>query len=678
MIAVAKTNKKAKAPKQAGPSPKTTDQSTGTLPGADGNGQAHAGPSAEELRKELAAKEGERDKVDRNYSLSPATQQERRRRIEGEMGDLRGRIAVAEVNDLPMPAAGPTSTISFDERDVPIATIRLTGNHREEEDPAALARLGRLLQTLGLQQRVGLRANGDGSYELIFGSRRLAAAKSIGWTQIPAKVYPHTLTPADVEIIRTVENFGRKDLTPVERAIAVARTIEAVEGLLKRLDNLQTSDLTFDDALGLRPTFKPADDLKAAAELKLQIDAAGGIHAYVGQQLGFPARWVKDNDYVSKLGGDARKLLASGRLGVEQARELAKLGDKSKADNIARQAARSDKGTGGETVEWVRNRVNEQLRSLRYVWWRLDVAFGKDEKAGCAGHACATCPFNSKTDPDLFNGSIADEPDQGVCTNAACFEAKQKATEAQLTQFVARARVEVKRNGMALTERGMSFIIPSVLRPAAAVRRAKKLIDPETGKEPASKPRPSSNGHAGGNGERKETPEERAKRKYEHAQRQWAEGFVDAVRDALAEQPGRFAAFELLQSTRFFGSIQTPHWQPKPADIQKAAAAASSDRAAENFNVLAKPTLEGLLKLEKDVDWKRQFGFGSYEIGNLAAPAVTAIGVALGVDTSRRPKLDDFVAAEKAKPPAKDAKGKKGKAVAAAEGDDGEEGDDDA
>jgi hypothetical protein len=53
--------------------------------------------------------------------------------------------------------------------------------------------------------------------------------------EIPAKVYPHTLTPADVEIIRTVENFGRKDLTPVEKAIAVARTIEAVEAGLKPL-----------------------------------------------------------------------------------------------------------------------------------------------------------------------------------------------------------------------------------------------------------------------------------------------------------------------------------------------------------------------------------------------------------------------------------------------------------
>ena len=131
--------------------------------------------------------------------------------VESAIEELERQLPVAEVRELPELPAQASATVTFEERDVPIATIRITGNHRELDDEADAARLARTLRTLGLQQRVGLRHRGDGSFELIFGSRRLAAARSIGWETIPAKVYPSSLTPADVEILRTVENFGRID-----------------------------------------------------------------------------------------------------------------------------------------------------------------------------------------------------------------------------------------------------------------------------------------------------------------------------------------------------------------------------------------------------------------------------------------------------------------------------------
>src|SRR5262249_204657 len=147
---------------------------------------------------------------------------------------------------------------------------------------------------------------------------------------------------------------GKKDLTHVERAIAVARTIDAIEKTLEPLyrEAKERNLIVFDPAherltpaaavLKELTTFPLVEqlvhrnpDLATAAKLAEEIERGGSLEGYVGIQLGFPARWVKDNAYVSKLGGEARKLLAAGRLDVGHARELAKLGDKEAADRIA-------------------------------------------------------------------------------------------------------------------------------------------------------------------------------------------------------------------------------------------------------------------------------------------------------------------------------------------------------
>ena len=111
------------------------------------------------------------------------------------------------------------------------------------------------------------------------------------------------------------------------------------------------------------------------------------------------------------------------------------------------------------------------MRSLKIVPWRLDVAFGKG-KAGCTGYACTTCPFNSKSDPDLFGGSIADEPDAGICTNESCFRAKQEICEKDLEKFVDKAAKEVKREDVPVTETSLSHLVPPHVKPSTAVRKA--------------------------------------------------------------------------------------------------------------------------------------------------------------------------------------------------------------
>ncbi|MDR1627073.1 MAG: ParB/RepB/Spo0J family partition protein [Spirochaetia bacterium] len=76
--------------------------------------------------------------------------------------------------------------------------------------------LAESLRAIGLLQPVIVRDNGDASYTLIAGRRRLAAAKKLGWARIDARVWE-----ADDERAREMaltENVNRQDLHPLDQA----------------------------------------------------------------------------------------------------------------------------------------------------------------------------------------------------------------------------------------------------------------------------------------------------------------------------------------------------------------------------------------------------------------------------------------------------------------------------
>jgi hypothetical protein len=559
-----------------------------------------------------------------------------------EVNVLEKELSTAQVAELPMPAAPAAASLQFVERSVPIAAIRITGNHREMEDDAETLRLARSIKTLGLQQRVGLRAAGDGSFELIWGWRRFRAfslnAKESGeeGAEVPAKVYPQSLTAAEVEILRTIENFGRKDLTPVERAIAVARTIDAINKTLSVLIDKSNGPSSVPvewpeiqnllrryDAVGADYASTPS--LNAGISLARAIDDAGGLHAYVGLQLGFPARWVKDNAYVSRLGGEARKLLATHRIDVGHARELAKLGDVQAADDIARSVARNEKGLGGIDIERTRQMVIDQLRSLRTVPWRLDVAFGRGVM-GCTGHACVSCPFNSKADPDLFGGALADEPEAGVCRNGACFAAKQRIVEKDIEGFVAKAKVAVKK-GLQLTELHMSHLIPIHVKGSSAIRKAKKEIEPQKPKEMAT-------------GTVRRTPEELAKEKFQAKLGEWERGSINAIEKVARNDYQRLIALVLLNEHPVFGGWNwhakevKKHWR----DLERAAASGDDDIIH----------LAGLVGKSRRLDF--QIFLANEES---RAQIIELFAQEWDLELRAKPKLEDFLPKKKDEVPAK-------------------------
>ena len=108
-----------------------------------------------------------------------------------------------------------------------IAVARIHPNPyqpRVEFKPNELAELEASLRANGLLQPIVVRPrpNGDG-YELIAGERRLRAATSIGWEEIPAVV-----KEIDDQMLLTlalVENLQRSNLNPIEEAQGYQRLI---------------------------------------------------------------------------------------------------------------------------------------------------------------------------------------------------------------------------------------------------------------------------------------------------------------------------------------------------------------------------------------------------------------------------------------------------------------------
>ena len=76
----------------------------------------------------------------------------------------------------------------------------------------------------GLLQPILVRPLGNGLYECVAGERRLRAVKKLGWQDVPAVV--KELDDASALFIALIENLHRKDLNPLETALAYQSLIE--------------------------------------------------------------------------------------------------------------------------------------------------------------------------------------------------------------------------------------------------------------------------------------------------------------------------------------------------------------------------------------------------------------------------------------------------------------------
>lgn len=110
-------------------------------------------------------------------------------------------------------------------REIPIEQIRPNPYQpRQHFSEESLAELADSIKALGLLQPVIVRQEGEGSYVLIAGERRLRAARLAGLATIPAIVR----SPSEQQMleIALVENLQREDINPIDAALAYKRLME--------------------------------------------------------------------------------------------------------------------------------------------------------------------------------------------------------------------------------------------------------------------------------------------------------------------------------------------------------------------------------------------------------------------------------------------------------------------
>jgi ParB/RepB/Spo0J family partition protein len=155
-------------------------------------------------------------------------------------------------------------------REIPLDLITLPPDlHREVLDAAALERLARSIEQVGLLNAITVEATGD-HYLLRAGHRRYEAHRLLRRTSIMAQVRD----PGELghgEVITWIENLEREDLTPLEQARACRRMIDT-RGLTARkvAELLRRSPQWVDDRLDLLDTPTELQALVHKAELPMR------------------------------------------------------------------------------------------------------------------------------------------------------------------------------------------------------------------------------------------------------------------------------------------------------------------------------------------------------------------------------------------------------------------------
>lgn len=508
------------------------------------------------------------------------------------------------------PATAPTGRDAGDLMRVRLSDIPDADDCREDvgdiEGLAESIRQHGLLQPIILLGDNGARRNER--YRFVAGRRRLAAVRRLGWKWIPAWVFP--MARADIqEAMAIVENLERRDLTPVEEALAVARLLEQ---------------------LGVGP-----DDLALGR-------AAPPALARAAELLGRTPAWVRGRGVLLRLSPQVRGYVADRRLPLAQAREIAKLASASDQNEVA-ESAISDWSYryGGErsrtaadglrvsSVVEVRAAVAGRLATLRGVPWKPDVAF-----AGCP--ACDTCPDNS-ANTLLFGGDGDDAAPEARCLNTRCYRTKMQAAEKAVRETVKQVRTEA---AVLPTVAGVRDLVPDYVKPGKVARELKKARGLGPKKKPAGKTP-------------KQIPwDQRPKYKHDQAVRRWQTTYQKAVGAKLLESPTRLACYLVV--------VHTKIWRRHDTDVWSVPTKGQRRKLNPLLKRVASGTAEDLAALAADVPpgfiVKMGYGVPDWADRHLAG--------LLGVNLPPEPRLDDFQPkAEKAKAEPAPAKATKKKAA---------------
>jgi ParB family chromosome partitioning protein len=147
---------------------------------------------------------------------------------------------------------------------IPVALIDEPQHQlRDGIDPEQLTELADSMAAEGLHQPIGVRQlPASGRYEVVWGHRRLLAARLLHWDEIEAKVFDFAYDPTLAAIS---ENLQRSDLTPLEEANAVQRMLTRGQSRASVARLFRRSAAWVDSRLAL---LELPDDLRTAVHAR--------------------------------------------------------------------------------------------------------------------------------------------------------------------------------------------------------------------------------------------------------------------------------------------------------------------------------------------------------------------------------------------------------------------------
>jgi ParB/RepB/Spo0J family partition protein len=254
---------------------------------------------------------------------------------------------------------------------IPISLVPLTLIDESPTNPRKtfkdLEDLAENVKVRGVLQPVMVRPRGT-RFELVFGARRLRAAKIAKLDTIPATV--RDLPDHEVIEIQLIENSKREDISPLEEA----------DGYRELIDHH-----------GYAP-----DELAA--------------------KVNKSRRTIYERLQLCKLGKDGREAMAKGRLHLSVAILVARIPAELQAQAVKDMAARDDQDPPlpyRSAVDHVQKNYMRQLKDAPFSVTDAELL----PKAG----ACAACPKRTGNQRELF----ADVKGADVCTDPKCYRDKE-------------------------------------------------------------------------------------------------------------------------------------------------------------------------------------------------------------------------------------------------------------
>jgi ParB family chromosome partitioning protein len=111
---------------------------------------------------------------------------------------------------------------------LPINSLTLGTNVRQQIDEQAIDGLASTIREFGVQQPIRVRREGD-KLVVVYGHRRVLAARRAGLTTIPVIIEDRELSSGEVTVRQLLENFQRANLSPGDKAYGIRELMEQTE-----------------------------------------------------------------------------------------------------------------------------------------------------------------------------------------------------------------------------------------------------------------------------------------------------------------------------------------------------------------------------------------------------------------------------------------------------------------